>query len=318
MPLTFLSSLIPPVDLTTANPSLVVNYLISKDIFANTQYHHLDCPHKGWSDPWSPLTLSGNPADSSMVRSYLEFLQREGQAALLTPVKATPVFPEKLAAALSYWSSIADHAQRTRIDRSTLATHAGDRGSDIDCLDPNAITWLPDGNGIHISLYTGKTIKARMVERIILCPSPTQTTCVIHALREYAMESRTMGYPLLDSRYVFPSITPVSYDPNSTISYPVMQQRFATALPERRCYINETLHGLRIASAISAVVADDGISAAMAAGHWRSPATAAQYSQLARAVTPQSRITAINWQRALLKWPLALDLLLAGSPAYFP
>ncbi|KAI8853007.1 hypothetical protein BC829DRAFT_414137 [Chytridium lagenaria] len=225
-----------------------------------------------------------------MVRSYLEFLQREGQTALLSPVQATPVFPEKLAVALSYWSSIAAQARRSRSDRSTprftrlvalqnvafclLTSEAGYRGSDIDRLDPNAITWLPDGNGIHISLYSGKTIKAGMVERIILRPGPTQSTCVIHALREYAIESRTMGYPLLDGRYVFPSITPVSYDPNSTISYPVMQQRFATALRARRCYINETLHGLRVASAISAVVTDDGISAAMATGHWRSPATA--------------------------------------------
>ncbi|KAI8828925.1 hypothetical protein BC829DRAFT_424095 [Chytridium lagenaria] len=130
-----------------------------------------------------------------MVRSYLEFLQREGQTALLSPVQATPVFPEKLAVALSYWSSIAAQARRSRSDRSTprftrlvalqnvafclLTSEAGYRGSDIDRLDPNAITWLPDGNGIHISLYSGKTIKAGMVERIILRPGPTQSTCVI-------------------------------------------------------------------------------------------------------------------------------------------
>ncbi|KAI8841249.1 hypothetical protein BC829DRAFT_420658 [Chytridium lagenaria] len=239
-----------------------------------------------------------------MVKSYLDFLQREGQSSLLTPVQATPVFPEKLTVALSHWSTIAHQARQTR------AAPGSFRYTHIDRLDPNAITWLPDGNGIHISLYTGKTIKAGMVERIIIRPASTPATCIINALREYAIESRLMGFPILDGRYVFPSITPVLYDPHSSISYPVMQQRFATALREKRCYINETLHGLRVASAISAVVTSDGIPAAMAAGHWRSPATAARYSQLAKAVTPNARIAEVTWQRALLKWRTDL-------PAFF-
>ncbi|KAI8837107.1 hypothetical protein BC829DRAFT_421570 [Chytridium lagenaria] len=268
-----------------------------------------------------------------MVKSYLDFLQREGQSSLLTPVQATPVFPEKLTVALSHWSTIAHQARQTRAVNSSprytrlvalqniafclLTSEAGYRGSDIDCLDPNAITWLPDGNGIHISLYTGKTIKAGMVERIILRPASTPATCIIHALREYAIESRLMGFPILDGRYVFPTITPFLYDPQSSISYPVMQQRFATALREKRCYINETLHGLRVASAISAVVTSDGIPAAMAAGHWRSPATAARYSQLAKAVTPNARIAEVTWQRALLKWRTDLPAFFFFSTLYF-
>ncbi|KAI8849854.1 hypothetical protein BC829DRAFT_416535 [Chytridium lagenaria] len=91
-----------------------------------------------------------------MVKSYLDFLQREGQSSLLTPVQATPVFPEKLTVALSHWSTIAHQARQTRaapgsfrytrlvalqnIAFCLLTSEAGYRGSDIDRLDPNAIT----------------------------------------------------------------------------------------------------------------------------------------------------------------------------------
>ncbi|KAI8851810.1 hypothetical protein BC829DRAFT_414976 [Chytridium lagenaria] len=280
----------------------------------------------GWTEPWSPISRTGNPADSHLVRSYIEFLQREGQSSLLAPVQATPVFPHKLAIAVSHWSYVAHDARQRRLQLPLepytrlvalqniafclLTSEAGYRGADIDRLDPKAITWLPDGSGIHIALYTGKTIKAGIIERIVIRSHSTPSTCVIHALREYARESHLLGYPLLAGLFVFPSITSTTYDTTSSVTYPVMQHRLVSALRTCNSYVNETIHGLRVAAAISAVVAPDSIPAVMTVGHWRSPQTAARYSQLASAVSPQTPVTLLSWQRSLVQW--CRDL-----PSYF-
>ncbi|KAJ3195335.1 hypothetical protein HDU67_004400, partial [Dinochytrium kinnereticum] len=373
----YLLGLLPPVPLDLSSAAHVVDFLISKDLSGNTQFHSLDCPHKGAATsshrrllrcvrsscpnpstcphllrpasaslacplraapnslerqlsllktgfhargrllPWCPTALSGNPADAPYVRSYIDFVRRDASKSLISPVQANPVFRTKVALAVAAWRADAARFARDRgsfpllarliclqnVAFCLLASEATRRGGDIDRLHPLAVVWLPNYSGLHLSLYQGKVLTGSRIDRLAIPLHSDPLSCVVRALRAYAVEAVAVGFPLVSSRFLFPSTTPDRLDFATSLSYKVIQSRFESILRSIGAFANDTIHGMRVAGALSTRVSNDSLSAVMAKGDWASAVSAARYSALASAVdTSDAALPEADWQASLLSW----------------
>ncbi|KAJ3225415.1 hypothetical protein HDU78_010677 [Chytriomyces hyalinus] len=259
----------PAVSSQMATPQDVVDHLISKELDGRTQYHSypLVCQIRaapgsiqkassnlktslaglGLTGPWNAGRGTGNPVNSKKVALHIARLKDEAAKASILPLQAAlldPAFLAKFEAATlrhignehtSQWEQL---AWRQFWLLCLMVGWSGHRPGDLVRLRTPGLSWLPDRNGMVVTLLTSKTASCSNPNRFVL-----NNQQYLRALSLYAWDCKWAGINLaIGARYVFPRIGATSED-NAPSSAPRANDMFQLILKEVGDFQGETLYG---------------------------------------------------------------------------
>lgn len=251
----------------------------------------------GRTTDWSPLTSTGNPCLSEEVRHHGEVLQREMEIAAVVTEKAVPVFSDKLAAVLEHLHGIVLMNPRTSVPAFAAAQDAaflallwssGVRGGNLAPLREQQLWSLPGGSGILLHLFRHKTsVKEKKAKRMIAAAHPNVWLDPVRRLRAFLTIRKRVAdagaMPAEDfvfRRIVGGRITAEPFDIGS------LNGRLVGYLRTLGLFVaGETVHGLRAAERIEAVLGDGDLQNILRNNDWASANVRDGYLDLCETVS---------------------------------
>lgn len=297
----FLSAIDPQKNLYNAVPEDLRKFIIMKEKGGRTQLHNASCHFKGLAGKqtcscpktlaaksvdsligkmraifrdlgrtgdWNPISLTGNPASSLLMKRHLRSVTVEQTSASVVSKQAVPLMFDKLGKLcryLTYQVSVEkDHVTKLLWLRDkayfAMLCHSGDRGGDLGLLTADRIFQLPDSDGIFISEVAGKTASIDNPKNAVLLPSKDTDICPIKHLRMYFDFAEKTDIKLNEG-YIF-RIRDVRTKQitDKPVNSSCMSERLKTHLLAINLYEGESSHSSRRSCAITLRMlgADDG------------------------------------------------------------
>ena len=148
----------------------------------------------GYGTEWNEQFGIGNPAAAPLIKKHLHAIRFEQSSSAVIPKKAIPLFMDKLSMVLRYISyclcnpglslnqQFILHRDKTFFN---LLPYTGDRAGDLGRLLTASIKWLPNEDGLLLSLFVGKTIDLRDPRVMIVLKSHSSEFCPVSTLMTY-------------------------------------------------------------------------------------------------------------------------------------
>ena len=325
----FMSKLCPPKSLDSVNPEDLRMFLVSKECKGRTKLHSKDCVHMGVqgqnkcdcpftltiktvdsligklrailnehgrSGEWNPISGTGNPAASPVLKKHLQCVTLEQTSASVVPKQAVPMLFDKLARLCRYLNYKA-FREREPVSKFLYArdcayfsvlSHTGGRGGDMGLITANRLFQLPDDKGLVISQIEGKTVKIDNPNNIVLFRSKDPDICPVRCLRIYLDTAQKVGVNLKED-FLFRSRDIKSKEiSEKAVTSSGMTDRLRGHLEAINLYAGETAHSSRRGLAITLRmlgVDDNSISNHIG---WRSESMLATYDRIGSLVGPHA------------------------------
>ncbi|XP_061183837.1 uncharacterized protein LOC133192022 [Saccostrea echinata] len=312
-----------------ATPEDLRLFLIRKDKVGRTRVHDLTCPFLGIASANScfcPVRLAAgtvssfiaqfkamfneigrvepwdstrhlercNPADSVLLRRYVDAVKLEQAMSHVSSKQAKPIFLNKLEKLSLYLNN-----QLLRTDLSVgnryvclrdqaffkVLFYSGDRANDLALCLSQEVKKLSDEKGYLLSHTIGKTLGNGHVNEFVLPKVQNQVICPVEGLRKYIEGSREMGVDLRTG-YLFRSLDSsrtLALDNRVTTS--AMSDRLKKYLISLDIYEGETTHSFRAGCGIT-LMTNNTTSSEEIMEHvgWRSRQSFNRYSRINRIV----------------------------------
>lgn len=214
----------------------------------------------GRGTSWNETIGLGNPAAAPIIKKHLQAVRLEQSLVAVTPQKAVPLFLDKLTIVLRHISYCLCNPKLTKHqryifhrDRAFLIVlpYTGDRAGDLGHLLTSQVKWLPNEEGLHLSLHTGKTIDIREPRVMILQKSSGAEFCPVMTLIEYLNYCKVNDINL-KSGYCFRTLNSfknqIKHNPFTSSS---VNSRLKSYLKTLHIWNGETPHGTRSACAVT-------------------------------------------------------------------
>lgn len=209
-----------------ATPEDIRKFLVHKEKGGKTQLHENECPYsanhglqkcscprtlayksvdsllgqiralfrdEGRSGDWNSMLLTGNPAESHLLKRHLQAVSQEHQMAN-TPVKqATPLMFNKLGQLcrhLSYRVAVEKDVISKFLYPRDLAyisvlCHSGSRGGDLGLITTDNCFEIPGSEGILVSQTSEKVANVDNPRHFLMIPSEDSDICPVANLKIY-------------------------------------------------------------------------------------------------------------------------------------
>ena len=288
----FLSVMDPQKTLYSAVPEDIRKFIIMKEKGGKTQLHHTSCNFKGLAGKqtcscpktlaaksvdsligkiraifrdlgrtgdWNPISFTGNPASSLLMKRHLQSVKVEQTSASVVSKQAVPLMFDKLGKLcryLTYQASVEkDQVAKLLLLRDnayfTILCHSGNRGGDLGLLTADRIFQLPDTEGIFISEIAGKTASINNPKNAVLFPSKDSDICPIKHLRKYFDFAEQSCIPLNEG-YIFRlRDVRTKHISDKPVNSSSMSERLKNHLTAVNLYEGESSHSSRRSCAIT-------------------------------------------------------------------
>lgn len=312
-----------------ATPEDLRLFLLGKDRVGKTQVHDLSCPFLGVASASScscPVRLAAgtvssyiaqfkamfieigrvepwdnarhlercNPADSILLRRYVDAVKLEQAMSHVSSKQAKPIFLNKLEKLSLYFSDQLSKKDLTVGNRYVylrdqaffkVLFYSGDRANDLALCLSQEVKKLSDEKGYLLSHTVGKTLGNGHVNEFVLPKVQNQVICPVEGLKKYVEGSRDLGVDLRIG-YLFRSLDSsrtLVLDNHVTTS--AMSDRLKKYLITLNIYEGETAHSFRAGCGIT-LMANNTTSSEEIMEHvgWRSRQSFNRYSRINRIV----------------------------------
>lgn len=323
----FLLSLPAQKCLFSAVPWDICRFLTWKDAGGKTQVHQVSCPHLGQHNlfpcgcprrlsyktvdsyigklraifkeagregDWDSTLGLGNPAASTLVKTYLKAVTSEQLQACVTPKQASPLFLNKLVLLgrhierkISVQGISASELYILARDAAFFKTlfFSGDRANDLCFVKTQEILRFPHDDGLLFNHIWGKTLRDGSSNLSGIRRHPNPSLCPVKALETYTPISSELGLDLTNG-FLFRPTTPQGHIINSQLTSSAMQSRLRVYLTQAGIDSGETVHSFRSGAAISLALSGGQLADVMSHVGWNTPQTALYYLKLAQVLRP--------------------------------
>lgn len=223
-----------------ATPEDLRLFLLGKDRVGKTQVHDLSCPFLGVASASScscPVRLAAgtvssyiaqfkamfieigrveprdnarhlercNPADSILLRRYVDAVKLEQAMSHVSSKQAKPIFLNKLEKLSLYFNDQLSKKDLTVGNRYVylrdqaffkVLFYSGDRANDLALCLSQKVKKLSDEKGYLLSHTVGKTLGNGHVNEFVLPKVQNQVICPVEGLKKYVEGSRDLGVDL--------------------------------------------------------------------------------------------------------------------------
>jgi hypothetical protein len=249
---------------------------------------------------WIPELLQGNPAISTLVKQYLEFVRLEQGLSGVTTSAPKVMSQQKLELLLENMTlesafASAKKALEIYLCRAAFAFafRAIKRGSDTINVVASNVLRMPNGNGLVFNFTWGKTLRKGKHVYGIMCEKTKSKWCACCMINQYVEKAKMLGWTF-ESGYLFPRMDGEGNKMPGRWTVPQLCAKLKSYLKKYFLYEGETTQSFRSGGLVDQLLQGKSLEEAMYIAYMSNPKTAAHYSKILKVMCPRG----VEWEKA--------------------